>query len=140
MLDKLFLSVGAMKAGTTWLHHQLADHPMIYFTPEKEIHFFADPDGSNGPMQPSQRIERFKRVMRNVQPDGLNDRVRRNIAWYGKQYLQDKVSKDWYIDLFAPHKQGQYCSDFSNLYCLMNKSQWEQVRQTAKKILSLIHI
>ena len=30
-----------MKAGTTWMQHVLAEHPEIYFTPEKEIHYFA---------------------------------------------------------------------------------------------------
>eukprot|EP00493_Phyllostaurus_siculus_P000433 UN00435 len=36
MIDNLFLSVGAMKAGTTWLYEQLKNHPEIHFTPEKE--------------------------------------------------------------------------------------------------------
>jgi len=42
MINNLFLSVGAMKAGTTWLYKQLQYHPEIYFTPEKEIHYFAN--------------------------------------------------------------------------------------------------
>ena len=38
-MQRLFLSIGAMKAGTTWLYSLLESHPQIQFTPEKEIHF-----------------------------------------------------------------------------------------------------
>lgn len=33
--------VGAMKAGTTSLHHYLDRHPQIWMSPEKEVNFFA---------------------------------------------------------------------------------------------------
>ncbi len=134
MIEKLFLSVGAMKAGTTWLRHQLADHPEIFFTPEKEIHYFADPDGDIGPMLLTQRVDRFKRVMRNVNAERLNDRVRGNIAWYGLQYLAGDVSPEWYEELFTKKQDWQYAADFSNLYCLLDASQWGLVRQLAKEI------
>jgi hypothetical protein len=36
-----FLGIGAQKAGTTWLHQNLARHPDVYFPPgRKEIRFF----------------------------------------------------------------------------------------------------
>ena len=35
-----FLGIGAPKAGTTWLHHNLAAHPDLYLPPEKELHYF----------------------------------------------------------------------------------------------------
>jgi len=35
-----FLGIGATKAGTTWLHHQLAKHPDIWVPPVKELNFF----------------------------------------------------------------------------------------------------
>ena len=38
-MERLFLSIGAMKAGTTWLYSLLQRHPKIQFTPEKKIHF-----------------------------------------------------------------------------------------------------
>lgn len=48
MLD--FLGIGAQKAGTTWLYHQLCRHPEVSFPGGKEIHYWdlqADPDGSS---------------------------------------------------------------------------------------------
>ena len=32
--------IGAQKAGTSWLHHQLNEHPKIWTTPFKEVHYF----------------------------------------------------------------------------------------------------
>lgn len=39
-LPNLFL-IGAAKAGTTWLHDELARHPDVYMSPVKEPHFFS---------------------------------------------------------------------------------------------------
>lgn len=38
MLD--FLGIGAQKAGTTWLHHMLEQHPGVRFPAGKEVHFW----------------------------------------------------------------------------------------------------
>ena len=35
-----FLTIGAEKAGTTWLHQQLAGHPSIRTPPMKELNYF----------------------------------------------------------------------------------------------------
>ena len=39
-IENLFVCVGAQKAGTTWLARVLEDHPEIFMTPVKEIHYF----------------------------------------------------------------------------------------------------
>lgn len=36
----LLFGVGAMKAGTSWLHDYLASHPDVHFSPVKEVHYF----------------------------------------------------------------------------------------------------
>jgi hypothetical protein len=35
-----FLCVGAQKAGTSWLYHQLTLHPDFWMPPIKELHYF----------------------------------------------------------------------------------------------------
>ncbi len=35
-----FLVIGAPRAGTTWIHHNLRQHPDIYMPGRKELHFF----------------------------------------------------------------------------------------------------
>jgi hypothetical protein len=34
-----FIGIGAQKAGTTWLHRNIVDHPQIWI-PRKEVHYF----------------------------------------------------------------------------------------------------
>lgn len=36
-----FLTIGAQKAGTTWIHRMLSQHPDIYMPKVKELHFFS---------------------------------------------------------------------------------------------------
>ncbi|HUG60462.1 MAG TPA: sulfotransferase, partial [Methylomirabilota bacterium] len=39
--EKTFiLGVGAQKAGTTWLHQYLDEHPEVFMSPIKELHYF----------------------------------------------------------------------------------------------------
>lgn len=134
MINKLFLSVGAMKSGTTWLQRQFIDHPEVFFTPEKEIHYFYDPDGKNGTLSRERRIQRFKRVVSNMPEDLINDRVRKNLSWYAFRYLADEVSPRWYKSLFSKCQKHQYAADFSNLYCLLTDEQWNVAESICKDI------
>jgi len=36
-----FLIIGAQKAGTSWLHHQLRQHPDLYLPPDKDFEYFS---------------------------------------------------------------------------------------------------
>lgn len=137
MIEKLFLSVGAMKAGTTWLHHQLRGHPEIFFTPEKEIHYFFAPTGDAPPMRLEDRVRRFKRVVSNIDPDRTNRRVLFNMRWYTGRYLARKVDDAWYQGLFAHSRTGQWCADFSNLYSLLDSERWKAVRRVATQIRAI---
>ena len=38
-----FLGIGAQKSGTTWLHHNLSQHPGVWMPPVKELHYFDHP-------------------------------------------------------------------------------------------------
>ncbi|WP_306151178.1 sulfotransferase [Roseovarius sp. MMSF_3281] len=128
--DKLFLSVGSMKAGTTWLHQQLAGHPEIYFSPEKEIHYFADPHAKSY-MSLEGRISRYQRVVGNLKAERMNPHVQRNLAWYATRYLAPVVDDDWYYSLFDDRppqkKNASYPADFSNLYAVMDDADWSRV-------------
>ncbi len=39
-LNRLFVCIGAQKAGTSWIHHNLSGHPALSFPPVKEVHYF----------------------------------------------------------------------------------------------------
>lgn len=143
--DHLFLSIGAMKAGTTWLHQQLASHRDIHFCPEKEIHYFADPKGENY-MSATGRVQRYQQVVKNLTADRLNSHVQRNLSWYGSHYLGPEVNDDWYTALFevrAPvKKNAKYVADFSNLYATLDIEGWDHIRalyQNVRAIYTMRH-
>lgn len=50
-----FLCIGAQRAGTTWLHKNLAKHPGLWMPPIKEIHYFDEKEKYNS-------LTRFKRL------------------------------------------------------------------------------
>lgn len=136
MIDNLFLSVGAMKAGTTWLYKQLENHPQIYFTPEKEIHYFANKVGIEGQLNRKSRVEKFKHhidIVKNGNLKFISDRTS-ILAWYALYANESFINNDWYERLFVLNDGKKYCADFSNLYCLMGPDGWEHVRQVAKNI------
>src|SRR6188508_2795579 len=35
-----FIGIGAQRAGTTWAYNCLAEHPQVFMTRKKELHFF----------------------------------------------------------------------------------------------------
>ncbi len=137
MIDRLFLSVGAMKAGTTWLHRHLAGHPGIHFSPEKEIHYFADPQAQNYMSLPH-RLGRYQQVVRNLKAERMNPHVQANLAWYARHYLAPEVSDTWYEGLFAdrpPRKAAApWVADFSNLYAVLDAAGWAHAHRLAREV------
>lgn len=137
MIEHLFLSVGAMKAGTTWLHQQLAGHRDIHFCPEKEIHYFADPQAKSY-MALGGRVGRYQQVVRNLKAERVNPHVQRNLAWYASTYLAPQIDDAWYESLFTmrppPKAQARYVADFSNLYATLDVHGWAHVRRVARNL------
>ena len=136
MIDNLFLSAGAMKAGTTWLYNQLKDHPDIYFTPEKEIHYFANKVGIENQLNRKHRVEKLKNQIDRLKNGNLKFLAEHTeeLAWYALYANQGEVTNQWYESLFTFNEQKKYCAVFSNLYCLMDEDGWDNVRKTAKNI------
>jgi hypothetical protein len=133
-IENLFLSVGAMKAGTTWLHQHLRSHPGIFFSPEKEIHYFADPTGEHGPMRMAARISRYRQLVGNLQAERMSQRVRMNLVWYARKYFADEINKEWYLKLFEAKGAAMYCADFSNLYAQLDAAGWAHVHECAENV------
>lgn len=87
-----FIIVGAMKSGTTTLHHLLDSHPDI-FIPQGEIHYFAIDD-----------VEAFPQA----QWDG--NWVEQNFEKYSSTYAK------WYAGLFSEARPGQVKGEDSATY------------------------
>ena len=135
MIEKLFLSVGAMKAGTTWLYEQLKDHPNIVSTPQKEIHYFEHVSGSTRPIPFAKRKERMIQAIADKNPSYVANQTHR-IQWYLNYGSQELINDVWYQDLFgrAANDPSMYCADYSNLYALLPQKGWQRVRQNCKQL------
>ncbi|WP_353497667.1 sulfotransferase domain-containing protein [Vibrio sp. CB1-14] len=136
MIDSLFLSVGAMKAGTTWLYEQLKDHPDIHFTPEKEIHYFANKVGIENQLNHRDRILKLKAILEKT-ANGNAKFISQNledISWYSEYARESEIDNEWYENLFRFNANKKFCADFSNLYCQMGRDGWDNVRKVAKNI------
>lgn len=136
MINNLFLSVGAMKAGTTWLYERLKDHPDVFFTPEKEIHYLANKFGIENQLNHRNRLLKLKSIMGKYH-NGNAKFILENISeidWYVKYARTSKIDNDWYISLFDELAGQKYCADFSNLYCQMHDEAWANVSNISNNI------
>lgn len=75
-MQSFFVCLGAQRAGTTGLRRHLSEHPNLYHSPSKKLHFF-DQLGENGLLVRSKAIMDLARRLfpRNGAEDGaLRDR------------------------------------------------------------------
>ena len=139
-MEKLFLSIGAMKAGTTWLYSLLERHPQIHFTPEKEIHFLAHHYLDKKHLTEDHRQHRAQARLSkigNLRPE-RQELIR---SWYNDQYLNGALSLTWYQNLFSGN-QGRpgWNADFSNLSALIKAEGWKRLRADISKEVKAIYI
>jgi len=154
-VKRLFLSVGAMKAGTTFLFNALSRHPDIYFTPEKELHYFAHTEGLDWELQqplrprvdvtpifvepgkilsPDFRRHRLSAVMHNRFSKLQDaDRLREIVKWYADRYLTDPVDEAWFDRVYA-EAGDRWAADFSNYNALLSDAGWQAVRRHAEQL------
>lgn len=127
-----------MKTGTTWLYSVLDKHPDIYFTYEKEIHYFAHRYTSETPLNNSMRLKRTLNAIDRDNPDNYNPRdLKQKLLWYSN-YIDDPNSENWYFNLFKFKGNEKYCADFSNLTCHIDKKGWDAIKQIARNLKVII--
>ncbi|TFF27646.1 sulfotransferase [Jiella endophytica] len=133
-IDRLFLSVGVMKAGTTWIHRMLSQHPQIRSTPVKEIHYFSHLHlPGHADLAPVRKLATATPLTAIDPKKNKPMAVRSRLLWTAK-FLAEPTDDRWYANLFAPCPQDAYCADFSNLYCLMGAPGWHHVRRICGKV------
>lgn len=146
MIKNLFLSVGAMKAGTTWVYDKLQHNPNIHFSNEKEIYYFSHIDGVANSLSSEKRVRRAKRAIRKSSIDFKNKDINihehmETLDWY-LNYSSYEINDKWYESLFLEEKTNNndvFCSDFSNLNCFLSDEGWKHVRSTCEN-LKVIYI
>lgn len=128
LFGNLFLSIGAMKAGTTWLYAVLNRHPELHFTTEKELHYFYHRYVDANLLSDQRRLENAKnRYLTGFDPNRANiDIVRLRLHWVSA-YLSRPVDDHWYRNLFDLRNQQKYGCDFSNLNAHIPADIWPRI-------------
>jgi Sulfotransferase family len=126
LFENLFLSIGAMKSGSSWLAKQLEDHPDIYLTPLKEIHYFAHLHSPVKVLDENGRREAMKFYFTWVNADLANEILISNLKWF-EQYLESPLNDAWFYNLFRNRRGKKYCAEFSNLLAICNDDVWPHI-------------
>ena len=134
LFDGLFLGVGAMKAGTTWLYAVLDRHPELFFTFEKEIHYFHHAYLGSDVLREQRRLENARNRYTVFNPSVARAAAARNRLRWTANYLDGPVDDIWYRNLFVYRNAEQYCCDFSNLYALLDETAWRRVVGIADRL------
>ena len=139
-MQRLFLSIGAMKAGTTWVYSFLSRHPEINFTPEKEIHFLADFYTNHNPLTTQHLNQRLSARLKGIQH--LRAERQKSIQeWYEDVYIPGEKTVEWYTVLFNNKLTGQHWNaDFSNLSALISEQGWQQITEDISNQIKAIYI
>jgi len=113
-----FLCIGAQKAGTTWLHENLRQHPGVWMPPVKEVHYF-----DKAIRHPSPFDRRFySRRWRTHFTRRLGQRFDgtlglRELRW-DLNFFFARRSDDWYASIFEPGRDlcsGEITPGYSKL-------------------------
>ena len=155
---RLFLSAGAMKAGTTWLYAVLNHHPELHFTLEKELHYFYHIYVKDDTLNDASRMQRAQKYHGRIfSPKNASlNQLSLNFLWVSN-FLNGEVDDSWYQKLFASAWPGKVCSqnstynlwfknllakrprdlygcDFSNLYALLPSDAWRKIEAKSDKL------
>jgi Sulfotransferase family len=131
-----FLGIGAQKAGTTWLSHNLQLHPEIWMPSLKEIHYFDEK--IHDPKNPLPRLReklfgervvdrRWRRQVRNRIPRHLKRFSKDNLLW-DLRYYAGTPGDGWYASLFEPGK-GQVVGEITPSYSMLDKDRIAHVHE-----------
>lgn len=140
-----FWGIGAQKAGTTWLHRNLAQLPEFSMPPIKELHYF-DRDSIYHPSnilidnKPIKRIanKRFRRDAKYILKDAIAKGTLISNASFYYKYFFVPYSDEWYLSLFEPYEKIK--GEISPSYSILNKEDIERMYKMssgAKIILML---
>jgi len=136
-----FLGIGAQKAGTSWLHRNLAGHPKIWLPPVKEVHYFDEVHiEAHRRWVPAHRQSKGQALLRDtLDRMPIEDRRPNRIALL-ETFVEDPVSDDWYGRLFGFAGPEQICGEFTPEYSILPEEGIRHVLKLSpdvKLILSL---
>jgi hypothetical protein len=121
-----FMCIGAQKAGTSWLHQMLRQHPRVWVPPTKEIHYFDVLHGGStsgkrpkkDPMLPAsltKSLAAIKWTMQSKLPSATKLERAYSASLIGLREMTD----EWYGRIFERVPAGVLCGDITPGYAIL---------------------
>ena len=111
-----FLIIGAQRAGTTWLHRVLRQHPSLWLAPVKELHYFDKPEIARTCLDEKERRRLGLRRLLSLDPWDLR-------FWLGRR------NDDWYAGLFrAAQRRGLIAGEVTPAYAILGEDVLRRIR------------
>lgn len=121
VIERFFVCVGAQKSGTTWLARVLGEHPDVFVTPVKEIHYFDHLAGITSHLSERKRRSRFRKYhQRMLTQWGRWRELRAQRDWYDA-YMADPIDDDWYASLFRERGGRPIAGEATPEYALIGE-------------------
>ena len=121
VIDKFFVCIGAQKSGTTWLARVLADHPDIFLTPVKEIHYFDHVAGITEHLSRRKRRSRYRKYHQRMWTQWSRfTEYRSQWRWY-RDYMGNPIDDAWYARLFAHRGAKPFAGEVTPEYAILGR-------------------
>jgi hypothetical protein len=112
-----FLVIGAQRAGTTWLHRVLRQHPALWLPPVKELHYFDRLDIKRTILEPKERRRVGVKRLLSLDP------------WLISYWLRAR-SDDWYAALFRDAKaRGLVAGEITPAYATLDEMVLRRIKR-----------
>jgi Sulfotransferase family len=99
---RFLMGVGAEKAGTSWLHRRLVQHPDVWTPPHKEIHYFDQLHAGVGTGFRRSKYVAVRKALNSTGWEALSEPGKlERLRWLALQGLVIDPDDEWYLSLFA---------------------------------------
>ena len=119
--------IGAQKAGTSWLHQQLNEHPKIWTTPFKELHYF---NARHCPEHRQWLPWHFREALRATERRfrARGEEMPDEMVRYLVEMTSDPMfTPKWYRHAFAPAPRGMLPMDSTPEYSTLPEAGVDEV-------------
>ncbi len=131
VIDKFFVCIGAQKSGTTWLARMLAEHPDLFLTPVKEIHYFDDVADITEHLSNKKRRSRYRKYHQRLWTQWHRfGEHRRQWAWY-REYMASPTDDAWYVRLFEHRGAKPFAGEVTPEYAILGRDGMEHIKRLA---------
>ncbi len=112
-----FLIIGAQRAGTTWLHRVLRQHPSLWLAPVKELHYFDKLGTTRTCLDPKERQRLGLRRLMSFDPWEIR-------FWLGRR------DDAWYARLFHDaRRKGFIAGEITPAYAILGEDVWRRIKR-----------